>query len=75
MYFLQPFNAPSYKDEQKPDEVFFWLKERDDALDRALRLYGGSDAEAVFSSTPTRFTALWTVRSSSSPSAFWSTSC
>ena len=47
MYFLQPFDAPYFKDEKKSDEVFFKLQERDDAFDYALRLYAGAREQAA----------------------------
>lgn len=50
LYFLQPFDAPYFKDEKKADEVFFRLKDRDDAFDRALRLYAGSREQAAAAS-------------------------
>jgi hypothetical protein len=42
IYFIQPFEAPYFKDERKPDEVFFRLTQRDEEFDRALKLYAGS---------------------------------
>ena len=42
LYFIQPHDPPYYKDEKKPDEVFFKLKHRDDDFDRELRLYAGA---------------------------------
>ncbi len=42
LYFLQLFEAPAYTDEKKADEVFFRLQHRDEAFDRALRLYGAA---------------------------------
>jgi hypothetical protein len=50
IYFLQPFDAPYFKDEKKADEVFFRLKDRDDAFDRALRLYAGAREQAAAAS-------------------------
>lgn len=50
LYFLQPFDAPYFKDEKKADEVFFRLKDRDDAFDRALRLYAGAREQAAAAS-------------------------
>jgi len=50
LYFLQPFDTPYFKDEKKSDEVFFKLKDRDDAFDRALRLYAGAREQAAASS-------------------------
>jgi hypothetical protein len=46
LYFLQPFDSPYFKDEKKADEVFFKLKDRDDAFDHALRLYAGAREQA-----------------------------
>jgi hypothetical protein len=50
LYFLQPFEAPYFKDEKKSDEVFFKLKERDEAFDRELRLYAGAHEQAAAAS-------------------------
>jgi hypothetical protein len=50
LYFLQPFDTPYFKDEKKADEVFFKLKDRDDAFDGALRLYAGAREQAAAAS-------------------------
>ena len=50
LYFLQPFDAPYFKDEKKADEVFFKLKDRDAVFDRALSLYAGAREQAAASS-------------------------
>lgn len=42
IYFIQPFDAPYFKDERKPDEVFFRLTHRDEEFDSALKLYAGA---------------------------------
>ncbi|RDE49561.1 MAG: ATP-binding protein [Candidatus Accumulibacter meliphilus] len=42
IYFIQPFEAPYFKDERKSDEVFFRLTQRDNDFDRALKLYAGA---------------------------------
>lgn len=42
IYFLQPFEAPYFKDERKSDEVFFRLTQRDDEFNKALKLYAGA---------------------------------
>jgi hypothetical protein len=47
LYFLQPFDAPYFKDEKRTDEVFFKLKHRDDTFDQALRLYAGAREQAT----------------------------
>ena len=46
LYFLQPHDAPYFKDEKKPDEVFFKLKHRDDEFDTQLKLYAGAEEQA-----------------------------
>ena len=40
IYVLQPFEEPKFKDEERPDEVFFRLKEKDEQFVNLLRLYG-----------------------------------
>ena len=50
LYFVQPFDAPYFKDEKKADEVFFRLKQKDEAFDRALRLYAGAREQAATAS-------------------------
>lgn len=46
LYFLQPFSPPTYEDEKKADEVFYFLTHRDDTFDQALRLFSGAQALA-----------------------------
>ncbi len=46
LYFLQPYDPPYFKDEKKPDEVFFRLKHRDEAFETALKLYAGAREQA-----------------------------
>jgi energy-coupling factor transporter ATP-binding protein EcfA2 len=50
LYFLQPHDPPYYKDERKPDEVFFRLKHPDEAFDQALRLFAGAREQAATAS-------------------------
>ena len=50
LYFLQPFDAPYFKNEKRADEVFFKLKDRDATFDRALSLYAGAREQAAASS-------------------------
>ena len=50
LYFLQPFDLPYFKDEKKPDEVFFKLRHRDEEFDKTLRLYAGARELAVSAS-------------------------
>ncbi|KKM12037.1 ATPase [Clostridiales bacterium PH28_bin88] len=42
LYFLQPNNPPRYKDEKKPDEVFFKLTGTDDDFRTSLANYAGA---------------------------------
>jgi len=50
LYFLQPHDPPYYKDERKPDEVFFRLKHPDEAFDEALKLFAGAREQATTAS-------------------------
>ena len=50
LYFLQPNEPPSYKDEKRTDEVFFKLKHRDDAFDMHLKLFAGAREQATTAS-------------------------
>ncbi len=50
VYFLQPFDTPSFTDEKKPDEVFMRLKQMDESLERTIRQYGGAREQAVSAS-------------------------
>ena len=42
IYFVQPFEPPRFRDESKPDEVFFRLKGLDDAIKRHLSFYAAA---------------------------------
>ena len=42
LYFIQPFEPPQFKDEQRDEEVFLKLTKRDEAFDRSLRLFAAS---------------------------------
>ncbi|MGF6227934.1 hypothetical protein QFZ27_001889 [Inquilinus ginsengisoli] len=42
IYFIQPFEPPRFRDESKPDEVFFRLKGLDDAIKRHLSFYAAA---------------------------------
>ncbi len=42
IYFIQPFEPPRFRDDHKPDEVFFRLKGLDDAIRRHLSFYAAS---------------------------------
>jgi hypothetical protein len=42
IYFIQPFEAPRFRDDHKSDEVFFRLKGLDDAIRRHLSVYAAA---------------------------------
>jgi hypothetical protein len=42
IYFIQPFEPPSFRNEHKADEVFFKLKGRDDEITQHLALYAAA---------------------------------
>lgn len=42
LYFIQPFDPPHFKDEKKPDEVFFRLKGMDDEFRQKLSFYAAA---------------------------------
>lgn len=44
IYFVQPFDPPKFKDEEKADEVFLRLASKDDALTAILRRYSAASA-------------------------------
>lgn len=50
MYFLQPFDTPSFSDEKKSDEVFLKLQKMDDKLKETIRKYGGAREQATSAS-------------------------
>ncbi|MBN1944774.1 MAG: hypothetical protein JW797_03815 [Bradymonadales bacterium] len=50
LYFLQPQEPPYYKDEKRPDEVFFRLKSPDEAFAEALKLFAGAREQALTAS-------------------------
>ncbi|MBB6451617.1 hypothetical protein HNQ94_000038 [Salirhabdus euzebyi] len=54
IYLLQPFSPPKFKDEQKADEVFFKLVDKDEKFMRALSLYAGAKEMATTASSSTK---------------------
>lgn len=42
LYFIQPFDAPHFRDEKKPDELFLRLTNTDEAFRTALRSYAAA---------------------------------
>ena len=64
LYFLQPFNAPHFRDEKRDDEVFFRLAEINDAFRKPLlrfaaatelSLTSSGQAKTVYESKATTF--------------------
>ncbi|MDP3984519.1 MAG: DUF6079 family protein, partial [Acidimicrobiia bacterium] len=54
VYFLQPYDPPKFKDEAKPDEVFFRFDKPDEEYTAKLRTYAGATALAVETATGER---------------------
>jgi len=50
IYFIQRFNPPKFKDEKKPDELFFYLSEIDDNFKTRLSYYAAANELALTSS-------------------------
>lgn len=46
IYFLQPYDPPTFADQELPDETFLRLESPDDEFTTALRRYAGADALA-----------------------------
>ncbi len=42
LYFIQPFEPPKYKKEDKPEEVFFILQEKEEQFIKSVKLYAGA---------------------------------
>ncbi|MGQ7890679.1 DUF6079 family protein [Paenibacillus sp. WC2504] len=54
IYMLQPYDPPKFKDEAKPDEVFFKLDTKDESFHNALRLYAGAREMSITASSVTK---------------------
>jgi predicted ATPase len=54
VYFLQAYDPPKFKDEAKPDEVFFKLVTKEEAFHQTLRLYAGAREMASTASSATK---------------------
>ena len=50
LYFLQPYEPPTYQDEQRADEVFFRLAGQDEQFAQALQTFAGAMEMALISS-------------------------
>jgi len=42
IYFIQPYDPPTYKDEKKSDEVFWRLKQPDERFEKSLKRYAAA---------------------------------
>ncbi|MER9421657.1 DUF6079 family protein [Mesorhizobium sp. M0317] len=58
IYFIQPFEPPRFRDETKPDEVFFRLKGRDESFKRHLSFYAAAQDLASTASGGAKSTYL-----------------
>ena len=58
IYFIQPFEPPSWKDERKDDEVFFHLEGKDEESNQALRFFAAATDLAAKSSGNAKATYL-----------------
>lgn len=54
IYMLQPFDPPKFRDEAKPEEVFFKLDTDDEEFHRSLRLFAGAREMALTAPSTTR---------------------
>ncbi|MBY5903935.1 AAA family ATPase [Rhizobium leguminosarum] len=50
LYFVQPYDPPKFKDEEKPDEVFLRLTSKDESLTTILRRFSSASALAALNS-------------------------
>lgn len=50
VHFLAPYGNGHDKSNEKPDEVYFWLNQRDNAFDQTLRRYAGAREMSAISS-------------------------
>ena len=50
LYFIQPYDPPKFKDEEKPDEVFLRLTSKDETLTAILRRFSSASALAALNS-------------------------
>jgi len=42
IYFIQPFDAPAFKDSKEPDEIYLRLTSKDDQFETALKSYAAA---------------------------------
>ncbi|MBN1900271.1 ATP-binding protein, partial [Candidatus Sumerlaeota bacterium] len=56
LYFIQPIEPPSFKDEKKPDEILFCLTKKDQAFQTSLQNYAAALDLASTASGNAKFT-------------------
>lgn len=54
LYMIQPFDPPRYKDDEKPDEVFFKLDVKDEKFVLPMKLYAGAREMAASATSGTK---------------------
>jgi len=54
LYMIQPFDPPKYKDDEKPDEVFFKLDVKDEKFVLPMKFYAGAKEMAASATTGTK---------------------
>lgn len=54
LYFLQPFDMPKFKNEQRSDELFFRLKRVDEHFKRVVSLFAGARELALTATAGTK---------------------
>lgn len=54
LYMIQPFDPPKYKDDEKPDEVFFKLDVKDEKFVVPMKLYAGAREMAASATSGTK---------------------
>ncbi|HHO81803.1 MAG TPA: ATP-binding protein, partial [Halothiobacillus sp.] len=71
IYFIQPFEPPRFRDEAKPDEVFFRLKGLDDAIKHHLAFYAAAQELASTASGAAKAVYLDKARRALSDMSKW----
>ncbi|WP_338457640.1 DUF6079 family protein [Methylococcus capsulatus] len=71
IYFIQPFEPPRFRDDNKTDEVFFRLKGLDDAIKRHLAFYAAAQELASTASCAAKAVYLDKARRALSDMSKW----
>jgi hypothetical protein len=71
IYFIQPFEPPRFRDDNKTDEVFFRLKGLDDAIKRHLAFYAAAQELASTASGAAKAVYLDKARRALSDMSKW----